>query len=61
MDTRIHALYDILKVQSARLSDIAEHLSLPNEERGNFHKRKSLEKLENLAFKEYEDEHTGFN
>lgn len=61
VDTRIHALYDVLKVQSARLSDIAEHLTLPQDSRGNFHKRKSLEKLENSAFKDYEDEQTDFN
>jgi len=61
VDTRIHALYDVLKVQSARLSDIADYLSVPIESQADFHKRKSLEKLENSAFKDYEDEHTGFN
>jgi len=42
VDTRIHSLYDALKVQSARLSDIADYLSVPNESRSDFHKRKSL-------------------
>jgi hypothetical protein len=48
-------------VQSARLSDIAEYLSLPEQTRGSFHKRQSLERLEDSAFKDYNDEHTGFN
>jgi len=61
VDTRIHSLYDVLKVQSARLSDICEHLNVPEETRGIFHKRKSLDKLENSAFKDYENEDTGFD
>ena len=61
VDIRIHSLYDVLKVQSARLSDIAEYLSLPEQTRGSFHKRQSLERLEDSAFKDYNDEHTGFN
>jgi len=61
VDTRINALYEAMKIQSVRLSDIAEHLSLPEETRGSYHKRKSLERLEDGAFKDYDNEHTGFN
>lgn len=61
VDTRIHALYDVLRVQSARLSDIAEYLTLPQDTRGTLYKRNSLEKLENSAFKDYEDEQTPFD
>jgi hypothetical protein len=61
VDTRIHSLYDVLKVQSARLSDVSDYLSQPEATRGIFHKRKSLEKLENSSFNDYENEHTGFN
>jgi len=58
VDAHIHALYDVLRVQSARLSDIGEHLTIPQAQRGSFHKRKSLEKLENSGFQDYENEQT---
>lgn len=61
VDTRINAIYEVVKIQSVRLSDIADHLSLPIEARSIYHKRKSLERLENSAFADYDDEHTGFN
>lgn len=60
-DARDRALYEALKIQSAEVGDIMDYLAQDSQTRGKFFRRKSLETLEQAAFKDYEDEHTGFN
>ncbi len=61
VDARIHALYDVLKIQQLRITDITDYLSLPSTARGDLTVRKSLQKLEDNAFGDYENENTGFD
>lgn len=61
VDSRIQTLYEVSKIQQLRISDVTDYLSLPIATRGEFRTRKSLNKLEESAFGDYEDEHTGFN
>ena len=60
-DRRIGAVHEVVKVHSVTIEDIIEYLSREPNTRGKFHPRKSSKKLEQSAFKEYEDERTGFN
>lgn len=59
-DARDQALYENAKIQSAQIQDITDYLIQDPEIRGRFFQRKSLTDLRNSAFKDYEDEHTGF-
>lgn len=60
-DARDQALYEGQKIQSAEIEDIIDYLSRDTAIRGTFYRRKSLLKLKDTAFQDYEDEHTGFN
>jgi len=59
-DKRTQALYEVMKIHSINFDDIMEHLARDPQSRGRFYPRKSSKNLEQSAFKEYEDEHTGF-
>lgn len=59
-DRRISALHEVLKIHSVTLEDVGEFLSREPNTRGKFHPRRSSKKLEEGAFKEYEEERTGF-
>ncbi len=60
-DMRDQALYEGQKIQSAEIEDIIDYLIRDPASRGKFYRRKSLSKLKENAFQDYEDEHTGFN
>lgn len=60
-DIRNQALYENQKIQSAEIDEIVDFLSREPEIRGRFYKRKSLSRLKDNAFQDYEDEHTGFS
>ncbi|MEG3899803.1 MULTISPECIES: hypothetical protein [unclassified Microcoleus] len=60
-DARDQALYEGQKIQSAEIEDIIDYLVRDPATRGKFYRRKSLTKLKDNAFQDYEDEHTGFN
>lgn len=60
-DARDRALYEGQKIQSAEIEDIIDYLSQDTANRGKFYRRKSLSKLKDTAFQDYEDEHTGFS
>lgn len=60
-DVRSRVLYENQKIQSAEIDEIMEYLSREPELRGRFYKRKSLSRLKDNAFQDYEDEHTGFS
>ncbi len=60
-DARDQALYETIKIQSAEIQDITDYLIQDPNLRGRFFQRKSLTDLKNSAFKDYENEHTGFS
>lgn len=60
-DARDRALYENLKIQASRIEDIMDYLSQDSELRGQFFARKSLKKLQESAFKDFDEEHTGFS
>lgn len=60
-DIRNQALYECQKIQSAEIDDIADYLAQEPATRGKFYRRKSLGKLKDGAFRDYDDEHTGFS
>ena len=60
-DMRDQALYEGQKIQSAEIEDIIEYLNRDPASRGKFYRRNSLSKLKETAFRDYEDEHTGFS
>lgn len=60
-DARDHALYEGQKIQSAEIEDIIDYLTRDPATRGKFYRRKSLTQLKDSAFRDYEDEHTGFS
>lgn len=60
-DARDRALYESQKIQSAQIQDIIDYLIQDPEKRGRFFRRKSLTRLEEEAFRDYDDEHTGFS
>jgi hypothetical protein len=60
VDTRIHALYEIIKLQAAQFEEITDYLVQDAEQRGRFRIRKGLPELKAAAFKEYQDEHIEF-
>lgn len=60
-DRRTSALYEIMKMHAVTLEDIIDFLARDPQNRGKFYPRKSSKKLEESAFREYEDERTGFN
>lgn len=60
-DARDQALYEGQKIQSAEIEDIIDYLMRDPVSRGKFYRRKSLSRLKENAFQDYEDEHTSFS
>ena len=60
-DMRDQALYEGQKIQAAEIEDIMEYLNRDPASRGKFYRRNSLSKLKENAFRDFEDEHTGFS
>lgn len=55
---RTTALASAVEIQSLRINNIENHLSLPQEERGKFLPTRELIELEKKAIDEYENHHT---
>ena len=60
-DMRDQALYEGQKIQAAEIEDIMEYLNQDPASRGKFYRRNSLSRLKENAFRDFEDEHTGFS
>lgn len=60
-DKRVQSLYEVLKILSTETEDIVEYLAQEPATRSKFYRRKSLTSLKDEAFRDYEDERTGFS
>lgn len=56
---RIEDLYTLFEIQDEEIKDIKYYLSIPEEERGNFHDRNALKNVKTKMIKHYESHDTG--